>query len=598
MSRLFLATLIELGGLELKGSWLFMSFRWSEVVQHLLDQKTITRLTCRFLLCVLVGGLSACGGGSSSGGASSELQDDRVDDTLQSDEDNLNEPSIPEASSLKGQVTFERVPVNVTGLVYEEGRRDPARYILVQAVNQSGGVIASSLTDSKGQYELMVPENQSLAVRAMAQMDVASLWVQSLSDSERRWVLVEDNTADSARYAIQGSFATLAESAERLLHAPSGWTGSGYGASRQAAPFAILDTLYNALNTLGRANAPLSTAPIRVRWSKDNRAVSGDVTQGEIGTSHYNSEAGGLYILGAENSDTDEYDEHVILHEFAHCLEDRLGRLDSMGGAHSLSEPLDMRLAFSEGWATALSALFLEKPLYLDSQGTNQRRVGAVNVDNQQLGRTGWFNESTVQALFYDIGDSTSPDDDTVSLDLSALMSAYWETTQNLAPLMSSHPLLFALKQRHPSQANQLDQLYNNFEITADDLWGENETNSGGLSNTLPIYDVLTEVDAKRSCITRDSSANNKLGNRRLFRTSVDVSGAYDWRAEQKTGLSIGFSLTLFDQGNVVGFSSSGGVGRQILRANVFANRDYVLELKPSEGSAQGTWCFDVMISP
>lgn len=555
---------------------------------------------CLLALCWV---LCGCGGGSSRNDLEEPRSDSLEPVVAEQDVDQQSQPPLLNTQSIRGRVTFDRVPVKVTGLDYDDIQRLAARQILVQAVNTSNEVIATSLTDVNGSYELLVPNDQALAVRAIAQMEVRSIGLASEGTltSERRWALVEDNTSDMALYAIQGAFATQQDSSERLLHASAGWEGNGYGEHRQAAPFAMLDSLYLAFEVLNLANIPMPSDAFRIRWSKDNRAVAGEVTDGEIGTSHYNSAVGGLYILGAENSDTDEYDEHVLLHEFAHWLEDRLGRLDSMGGAHSLSEPLDPRLAFSEGWATALSTLLLEDPFYLDSQGSRQSRVGAINVDTQQMGRAGWFNESSVQSLFYDIGDGLSennlPDDDGVNLGLPALITAYWDTVQNLSPLMSTHPLLFTLKQRHDDQATSLDRLYTGFEVTADDIWGSSEVNAGHLDHSLPIYEPLVRDDSKRVCISMAGGINNKFGNRRLFRTSVDSDGTYEWRAERRTGSSIAYSLVLYHQGRVIGVSASRGTNSQTLRAQVERDQDYVLELISADTNVSGTWCFDTTLT-
>ena len=72
-------------------------------------------------------------------------------------------------------------------------------------------------------------------------------------------------------------------------------------------------------------------------------------------------------MLGKENVDTDEYDEHVLTHEFQHYLQNLTSRDDTMGGPHSLGEKLDMRLAFSEGYANAFSGMSLGDPVYRDS---------------------------------------------------------------------------------------------------------------------------------------------------------------------------------------------------------------------------------------
>ena len=58
----------------------------------------------------------------------------------------------------------------------------------------------------------------------------------------------------------------------------------------------------------------------------------------------------GIYVLNS-TSDTDEYDDDVIYHEFGHFTAAYFSQDDSPGGPHSLTDnDLDMRLACSEGW--------------------------------------------------------------------------------------------------------------------------------------------------------------------------------------------------------------------------------------------------------
>ena len=64
---------------------------------------------------------------------------------------------------------------------------------------------------------------------------------------------------------------------------------------------------------------------------------------------------GGLYILGGIEgeicTDTDHYDNSVIIHEYGHFLEKSFAQSDSPGGSHDGDNIIDPRLAWSEGWA-------------------------------------------------------------------------------------------------------------------------------------------------------------------------------------------------------------------------------------------------------
>lgn len=71
-----------------------------------------------------------------------------------------------------------------------------------------------------------------------------------------------------------------------------------------------------------------------------------------------------LYILGGSSgdvtsSDTDHFDDSIVLHEYAHFLEDVYGNSQSPGGTHTGQFVLDPRLAWSEGWANYFQSAVL-----------------------------------------------------------------------------------------------------------------------------------------------------------------------------------------------------------------------------------------------
>lgn len=68
-----------------------------------------------------------------------------------------------------------------------------------------------------------------------------------------------------------------------------------------------------------------------------------------------------LFINGGQQgeikiSDTDHFDDSVIIHEFGHHVEDVCGKMDSPGGTHYGLYRIDSRLAWSEGWGNFFGA--------------------------------------------------------------------------------------------------------------------------------------------------------------------------------------------------------------------------------------------------
>ncbi len=75
-----------------------------------------------------------------------------------------------------------------------------------------------------------------------------------------------------------------------------------------------------------------------------------------------------LYINGGvvgdvTSSDTDHFDDAVIIHEIGHHVEDVCGTMDSPGGSHSGRYRIDPRLAWSEGWGNFLAAHIIQNKL-------------------------------------------------------------------------------------------------------------------------------------------------------------------------------------------------------------------------------------------
>ena len=79
-----------------------------------------------------------------------------------------------------------------------------------------------------------------------------------------------------------------------------------------------------------------------------------------------------LSFLGVtnSNSDPDEFDDDVILHEFGHAAAEAFSTDHSLGGSHSITSKGDLRLAWSEGLATYIGTAIKGDTNYRDSNGS------------------------------------------------------------------------------------------------------------------------------------------------------------------------------------------------------------------------------------
>jgi hypothetical protein len=485
-----------------------------------LDHSRTTRLTAITALSVLIAACGGGGGGGDGGGGGGG--------------GGTACASIPEATvTVSGQVGFERVPFSTNpaqGLDYAAIRTEPARELIVEVLSAANqAVLASTTTDANGRYTASVDSGTRVFVRAKAQTRRAA----------PGWdVRVLNNTNGNALYVLDSStFCTDATSITRDLTADSGWPGFGgntYSGTRASAPFAILDSIYRAVQFV-RANggADLDLPALSVYWSPDNRTSDdwnpaiGHIASTQTLSVPINGFQPGIYVLGEEGIDTDEFDGHVLVHEFMHVIEDAVSRTESPGGAHSLQELLDMRLAFSEGFANAFSAMVLDDPIYRDSWGTRQGEVFEVDLEDNFFDRPGFFSEGAVQSLVWDLYDAAPEATDGIQLGFAPMLEVFTDELRNGPALTSLYAFAAALKQQPGAPVAAIDALLQSRQVFGTDEYGSGETYFALVPVADPVYSVLT-VDGPpvRVCTTDATGSYNKLGNRVFLRFSL--AGARD----------------------------------------------------------------------
>ena len=435
--------------------------------------------------------------------------------------------TLPASVIISGRLTFDFVPHDTTtgGLDYSATRRNPMRGVVVQALNASGTVLDSDISDASGNYALDVSPVIDVRIRARAVL---------LRTSGATWdVRVTDNTNNNALYVLDSSLADSGTTAStRDLNAGSGWDGSAYTGERAAAPFAILDPVYETIQKFAAVDPDIVFPPVEFRWSVNNRAVQGDLEDGEITTSFYASSEGcpgNIYLLGDDNADTDEYDFGIVVHEWGHYFEDCLSRSDSIGGRHGPGDRLDPRLALGEGWGYAVAAIGTGNPVYYDSFGTGQSRGGLFNVEANTNVNAGWYNEASVWSILYDLYDSADDGADVLSLGLGPIYRTLVDPGYTGTPLFTTiFTFLDRLKAVAPGNTAAIEALAAGQGIDGTGADGAGETNDGGIASALPVYHTaVLDGAAVEVCSVDDAGFFNKLGNRAFVRVSVPVEGTY-----------------------------------------------------------------------
>jgi len=487
---------------------------------------------------------------------------------------------------LSGQVTFDNVPhAGNGGLDYNNIQQRPARAILVEAVDSSNqAILATTSTNETGYFSLSVPAAISVFVRARAQMrdtGAQPAWDFSVVDNDG----LLDFSASKSLYVLDSSVFNSGVSGVIVdLHAESGWdpTLRFYSNERSAAPFAILDVVYDAWQLALGADPALTLQALVINWSPRNSLASNS-----IGGSFFAN--GQMFVLGAEEQDTDEYDRHVVAHEFGHFFEDAVSRTDSVGGPHSLADQLDGRVALSEGWGNAYSAMVTGDDNYQDSccLGQASAAVDFSLEDNceQQGESVGWYSECSVGSLIYDFFDPPPGEvEDTINVGFLPIYQVLAGSLKASPALTTVFSFVQGLKDVSPANSTAVDTLLQaqNIQTAGQDEYGSAEIDDGGNADALPLYrDGLTVGGAAINVCSNNTSGDfNKLGNRVYVRLTIDGTADYRIHAtttESVTGSSPDPDFNLYLSGYLAESVSAPAVDETLLIA--LDAGEYVLEV-------------------
>jgi len=245
-----------------------------------------------------------------------------------------------------------------------------------------------------------------------------------------------------------------------------------------------------------------------------------------------------LFLLGKADSDTEEFDDHVIVHEWGHYFEDAFSRSDSVGGQHGFGDRLDMRVAFGEGWATALAGIALENPQYCDTQGQSQASGFEIDAEEDSPGVRGWFNEFSVMALIYDLWDDSPTEltrGDIGSIGFQPIFDTMTGPQRTTASHTSVFSFLSHLVDVDPDAMAPVGELRTYHDINGTGIYGAGETNdsdpNGSPEDVLPVYtEIMPNGTPVNICSNRQFDSNvagNRLSEFRFLRMTVTVPSRY-----------------------------------------------------------------------
>ena len=484
-----------------------------------------TRLSLAQSIAVLPLVLTACGGGGEGGSGGG------------------SQP--PAAVTVSGVASFEFPAPRLAcdGLLLDNPQVRPIRGATVELVNAADNSrIGVTSSDESGFYSLTASAGSDVFVRVRSEL--------KRSGSPAWDVEVRNNTVNVSAplgqrplYFLDSARFVANANTTRNLLASTGWDGARFSGPRAAAPFSVLDVQYKMMQSIVRNGDPAVSFPaLDVFWSPDNRTSRGsgnllaDIDSGNIGTTFYlGGSIGSLFLLGEDQVDIDEFDDHVVAHEWGHYLEDRLSRTDTTGGQHAPGDRLDMRLAFGEGFGNAISGIGLEDPVYCDTlwSGGVLRGFG-FDLETVTAGLPGWFNEFSISGLLYDLWDEDVDGADTSSVGFAALYDVLTGEQRTTPAYTSVFTFFAALKALPGADTAFIDTLLNQELITANGInaFAQGEVNdAGGRPDVLPVYTELALNMSTTICANSqfdNGRFGNKLGEFRFLSFDLQSAGPLD----------------------------------------------------------------------
>src|SRR5262249_8445645 len=136
----------------------------------------------------------------------------------------------------------------------------------------------------------------------------------------------------------------------------------------------ILEVLLRANRLLAQIEPglPLADLPLVVYWKPDR----------EVGT-FYSGNV--FYFNGQRDTDSDEFDDSVILRLYGDYLLERFAPTREPSGLSRLSDRLDPRAAWREGWAYFFAQAVLGTPVYIDTSGPDGKDANTLDLEPDVL---------------------------------------------------------------------------------------------------------------------------------------------------------------------------------------------------------------------
>ena len=484
--------------------------------------------------------------------------------------------------SVTGTAEYQVRPLGATGLGTATQSLLPAntypiRFAEVRITNASGTLVACSETDVNGNFTFALPTGSA----------TYTISVNSRAKNSNEEISVFDAPETNRFYSLTWTFDPTVDTT------PTAVAPATVDSNNQ-----ILGGAFNILDKIILANEFL-----RTKTSGCNVSLTGCVpvtsthkvdvywTAGFNPGSYYNSGPVSFYLPGyyrlfilgglngdVDHTDTDHFDNSVILHEYGHFLEDTEFASDSPGGSHSGNAVIDPRLAWSEGWGNFFQSAVLiwaglqTAPTYQDSFGNEDDGSGyyTFNIDLEDSTASqshdypdyageGIFREFSVARLLSDVVDTTVETGDTVGDNFSTLWAALTKNTD--FGFNNSNSAFRNAGQMHSAQAYLVTN-------NGADSWSNVRTLEKHTSDTSEYAQYVTtgtcaDYSINPTFITGDSGAfstSHLLLNNDFYHLKITTRATYTITLEYEDANGVGteadLDLYLYNSNARFGYSS------------------------------------------
>jgi len=302
----------------------------------------------------------------------------------------------------------------------EEVRYLPIRYALVEVVDSNNNyVLETGVTDSAGEFSIYIEETyaRDIRIRCITSME---LWDQYLGII--RTVSEVRNIRKSELFALTTEVYENHPSDEDIdfIVTPVIAEDEEIGGA-----FNIYDCSVNAVLYLRDLNGGFDEK-VQIKWEEGASEGTGYSIYEET-----------VYLLGLD-TDSDAYDDAVIIHELGHFAAFKFARDDNPGVSHYFTGRYGLHISWSEGWANFFAC---EVRRYFNIESCNYyqdtwREPGSSSYSITQFEiegpshldyAIGSENELSVAALLWDITDDSATRDDSEGTDDDPMELEYAE---------------------------------------------------------------------------------------------------------------------------------------------------------------------------